>query len=161
MRVRANTARSVEVAACPGVSAAFTLMEVMVAVAIIGVTFIALYAGLAHGFSTVQLARENLRATQILTEKMETIRLYNWDQITDNKFIPDKFETTYYPAGGTNGTGVVYKGKLKIEDSKLKTNYEDDMKVVTIELEWTTGHLKRSRTLSTQVARYGLYNYIY
>jgi hypothetical protein len=136
-------------------------MEVMVAVAIIGVVFIALYAGLAHGFSTVQLARENLRATQILTEKMETIRLYNWDQINDDKFIPNDFVTSYYPAGGTNGTGVTYKGKLKIQNVKLKTNYEDDMKIVTIELNWTTGHLKRSRSLSTHVARYGLYNYIY
>jgi len=133
----------------------------MVAVAIIGVVFIALYAGMAHGFSTVQLARENLRATQILTEKMETIRLYNWEQITDKDFIPSEFETSYYPSGGTNGAGVTYKGKLKIEDVKLGTNYEDDMKLVTIELKWTTGHLKRSRTISTQVARYGLYTYIY
>src|SRR5262245_36548489 len=145
MKLRANAEKAVPVGAGQGAGPAFTLMEVMVAVAVIGVTFIALYAGLAHGYSTVQLARENLRATQILTEKMETIRLYNWDQLNNKGFIPDKFETTYYPAGGTNGTGVVYKGKLKIEDSKLKTNYEDDMKVVTIELEWTTGHLKRSR----------------
>jgi hypothetical protein len=136
-------------------------MEVMVAVAIIGVVFIALYAGMAHGFSTVQLARENLRATQILTEKLETIRLYNWEQITDDKFIPNSFVTTYYPAGGTNGTGVTYKGKLKIQKVDLKTNYDDDMRVVTIDLDWTTGHLKRSRSVSTQVARYGLYNYIY
>ena len=63
--------------------------------------------------------------------------------------------------GGTNGAGVIYKGKLKIQNIKLDTNYEDDMKLVSIELNWTTGHLKRSRSISTQVARYGLYAYIY
>ena len=52
---------------------AFSLIEVMVGLAIVGVTFLALYGGMTYGFSSVRMSLENLRATQILVEKMETI----------------------------------------------------------------------------------------
>ena len=63
-------------------------MEVLVAVAIIGTVFVSLYLGMTQGFAIVQVARENLRATQILQEKTEIIRLYTWDQINTAGFIP-------------------------------------------------------------------------
>ena len=58
---------------------AFTLPEVMVAAGVGAVLFVSLYLGIAQGAVVVQSCRENLRATQILQEKMETIRLYTWD----------------------------------------------------------------------------------
>src|SRR6266550_6085100 len=93
-------------------SGAFTLMEVLVAVAIIGIQFVALYLGMTQGFGIVQVSRENLRATQILQEKMETIRLYTWDQITNNGFIPPTFTAAFYPAGSqtNNNQGATYQG---------------------------------------------------
>src|SRR5262245_26174733 len=94
----------------------FSLIEMMVAVAVIGVVAIGLYSGLAFGFSNVQLARENLRATQILIEKAETIRLYTWTQITKPDYIPDKFTATYDPSGTGSGQGVVYTGKMEISN---------------------------------------------
>ena len=51
------------------------------AAGLIGVISVTLYIAIAQGFAATQVARENLRATQILQEKMETIRLYGWDQI--------------------------------------------------------------------------------
>ena len=54
---------------------AFSLVEVMIGMAIVGVTFVSLYGGMTYGFSSVRMSLENLRATQILVEKMETIRL--------------------------------------------------------------------------------------
>ena len=139
---------------------AFTLIEVLVCTGVIGVVFVSLYAGMASGVSTMQIARHNLRATQILVEKMETIRLYNWDQITTN-FIPETFTTSYYPSGATNQQGVVYTGKVKISNPDLQSNYDDDMKLIEIELKWTTGKLPRTRKVSTLYSRYGLQNYVY
>ena len=57
---------------------AFSMIEILVAMVVLGIMFVSLYSGFSSGFAVVQLARENLRATQILQEKMETIRLYTW-----------------------------------------------------------------------------------
>src|SRR5438874_9259892 len=48
---------------------AFTLVEVMVGVGILSIIFTSVCLGLSQGFSVVQVARENLRATEILQEK--------------------------------------------------------------------------------------------
>src|SRR5690242_10880657 len=55
---------------------AFTLVEAVVAMAIVGVVFVSLYSGMATGFGMIRTARETLNAAQILEEKFETIRLY-------------------------------------------------------------------------------------
>src|ERR1051325_6941474 len=94
---------------------AFTLIEVAMTTAILGVVFAAFYSGIAAGFSLVGLTRENLRANQLLLERMETIRLYSWDQINSNGFIPPTFTAPFYPpvAGQTNqNSGVTYYGTL-------------------------------------------------
>src|SRR6266581_3037873 len=49
----------------------FTLLEGVVGVGLMGVLIVCLYTGMTTGFSTVRLARENLRATQVIQEKFE------------------------------------------------------------------------------------------
>lgn len=95
---------------------AFTFLEAVVAVGAVGVLALALYAGLSSVFTMVRMSRENQRATQIMVEKMETVRLYNWDQINSNGFIPRGFQAYYYPANGTN-CGTVYDGTITITRS--------------------------------------------
>jgi len=58
---------------------AFTLAELMVGISIMSIMFLTLYLGFTQGFSVVQGSRENLRATQILQQQAEVIRLYTWD----------------------------------------------------------------------------------
>src|SRR5437762_3444842 len=58
---------------------AFTLVEVVMASGLAGIVFISAMAAFSSAFSTLQLDRENSRATQILLEKTEMLRLYNWD----------------------------------------------------------------------------------
>jgi prepilin-type N-terminal cleavage/methylation domain-containing protein len=140
---------------------AFTLVEVVFAMGIVGVLFLALYAGLSSGFAIIKLARENTRATQILVEKMETIRLYNWDQINSNGFLLTNFSVRYYPVGGATNGGTLYNGSISIMAAPLATSYADDMKKVTVTLDWKTGDLPRTRSISTYVSRNGLQNYIY
>lgn len=144
----------------------------MVAVAVFGVTFVSLYAGVTFGFNSVQLARENLRATQIMLEKMEVIRLYNWEEITTPGFVPATFQATYCP-GATISTaqgnkeivtpaeGVTYYGTVAFSDPGMWENYRQKVKRVTLTVRWTTGKLERSRSLTTLVTWDGLQTYVY
>lgn len=141
---------------------AFTLIESLFAMAMAGVMFAALYSGLAFGFSLIKVARENTRATQILVEKMETIRLYTWTQITNVGFVPiTKFTVPYYSVDGTN-SGLLYTGQISIAACPLTTSYADTMKKVTIRLDWgQLGNTNRTRLMSTYVTRNGLQNYVW
>ncbi len=139
--------------------AAFGLTESLIGVVIIGVVFTALYAGMTMGFQSVRSARENLRATQILLEKFESLRLYNWDQITTNNYIATTF-TNHYVLNPTTA-GTVYTGTVRIEPAPISEVYRDDMRSVTVTVEWITGSTRRSRTFTSYVAKYGLQHYIY
>src|SRR2546422_9847590 len=161
MKIRISSQRRAE-----GGSKAFTLMEVLVAAAIIGVQFVTLYLAMTQGFGIVQVAREHLRATQILQEKMETIRLYTWDQITNNGFIPPTFTAAFYPAGSqsNNNQGATYQGTVTISavPPPLSTaSYAKDMKMVVVQVSWQSGNIQRNRDMRTLVSHYGLHNYIY
>src|SRR5947209_17416557 len=92
---------------------AFTLVEVTMASALAGILFVSAMAGFSNAFGTLQLDRENSRATQILLEKTEMLRLYDWDQITGNDtntFVPATFSAPFYPDakdGGFDYAGTV------------------------------------------------------
>ena len=142
---------------------AFNLVETVVAMAILGVGVLALYGALASGFRTAQLSRENLRATQIMVELMDTLRLYSWDQVTDPTFTPKNFTLYEEPIALTNtgSGGIVYKCQMNVKKGPRDVAYEDNMKTVTLEIKWTSGSQKRERTFVTYVTRNGLQSYIY
>lgn len=132
----------------------------MVAVGLGGIMFVSLYTGFSSGFAVVQLARENLRGTQILQEKMETIRLYTWDQITTPGFIPTNFTDVFFP--GTQAvSGLIFTGKVTIASAPITEAYSNDLKLVTVEVNWISAKVLRTRSMSTLVSRYGLQHYIY
>jgi hypothetical protein len=130
---------------------------------VIGVLMMALYAGMTSATFSVRLARENLRATEVMLEKMEGLRLYNWDQLLATNYVPTEFTASYYDNGSTNGTGVgiTYSGKVTISPfPHADRNYSNDMRKVTVTVNWTTGGIERSRTLDTYVAKHGIQNYV-
>jgi hypothetical protein len=140
--------------------AGFTIIEAITGAMVMGIVFVSLYAGMASGFHSIRAARENLRATQILQEKFETIRLYNWEQINTPGYIPAKFTNSYAPNEALSGT--VYYGKVTISTNvPLAEVYKEDMRLVTIELTWESGNTWRTRTFSSFASRYGLQHYIY
>ena len=140
---------------------AYTLMEVLVAVAVIGVVFVTLYLGMLQGFAIVKLGRENLRATQILEEKMEIIRLYTWPQINTAGFIPQSFTNYFYPVGTQNTLGTAYVGTMTLGPSGFTEAYSNDLQLVTVTVTWQSGNVQRARTNYTYVSQYGLHDYIY
>lgn len=154
---------------------AFTLPEVMISVGLVAVMFVSLYGGISAGVAVVSVARENLRATQILTEKMETMRLYNWSQINSNGFIPTTFTTQLFPttaattlAASTGsststvtGSGVTYYGTVTMSVPDISASYSNTMRLVIISLTWTNGNMARTREMQTYVSANGLQQYIY
>src|SRR5947207_13330458 len=89
--------------------AAFSLIEATVGMAVISTVVGAMLSGITSGTFTMRMARENLRATQIMLEKVETIRLYSWDQVNTAGFIPTNFTDTYDPHEAPS-VGLNYSG---------------------------------------------------
>src|SRR5690242_10568055 len=85
---------------------AFTLIETIVATFLAAVMLPTLYASTAAGFAMIKISRENLRATQILVQRVEAIRLSSYNSA---KGFPTN-ATDYYCASGAtnNASGAVY-----------------------------------------------------
>jgi hypothetical protein len=147
---------------------AFALAEVLVSVALMAIVFVSLYAGMSSGFAVTKLSRENLRATQIMLERMEGIRLYNWNQLCYSNMIPTNFTTYYYPPI-TNGQsrGIIYRGSIVVGPANLNppASYSDKMRAITVSLVWTNANgaarVVHRRTMTTYSSRDGVQNYVY
>jgi len=142
----------------------YAMIEVIMGVALTGFMFVSLYGGISSSFAVTQLARENLRGTQIMLERMEGIRLYNWDQLCYSNMIPAIFTNYYYPLA-TNGQskGIVYSGNMIVTNSSLSpwASYGDKMRTITVSISWTNSNIPRSRSISTLVSKNGVQNYVY
>ena len=128
---------------------------------VIGASAVALFSGFASGFFTMQMARENLRATQIMLEKTETVHLYTWEQLNTAGFVLTNFTAAYDPSSMNGSQGVIYQGQMIIAPCPIQTTFSNDMRMVTVTLNWSTGSLNRSRSFTTFIARHGVQNYIY
>jgi len=150
---------------------AFTLPEVLLSISVIGVMFVSLYTGITMGFGIISMARENLRATQIMTDRMEEMRLYTWTQVTSfgssTSYIPSSFIEPFFPTSSssssftTNQAGINFYGTLSVVVPSITESYSNDLRVVTVTLNWTNGSVPRTRSMSTMVSQYGMQNYIY
>ena len=143
----------------------FSLVETLVSMAVVGVVFAALYTGMTYGFFNMQGARESVRATQIMQEKLEMIRLYSWDKITQPGFVPANSIVSYTPPSlsslfGTTSTGVTYQCSISIANAPLTESYSTNMRLITATLTWNTGGLQRQRQMTTLVAKNALQSYI-
>jgi prepilin-type N-terminal cleavage/methylation domain-containing protein len=137
---------------------AFTLMEVLMAMAVVGVTVVALYSAFSWGISVVQRAREHSCATQVLLQKAESLRLYTWNQIGSNGFIPATFFAPY-PLGNTNSPQFWFQGTVTLSNPPIAAAYSNDIKQVSIVLTWARSGPTQTREMSTFVARNGLQGY--
>jgi type II secretory pathway pseudopilin PulG len=144
---------------------AYTLCELLVAVALLSIIFVSLYGGMASGFALTQAARENLRATQILVERTEGIRLFNWDQLVYSNWVPSQFTNWYYPmTNNGESPGIMYVGTMtRTRNPTLNpaTTYGNSLCAVVTRVNWTSAGTPRSRSLTTYVAQNGVQNYVF
>jgi prepilin-type N-terminal cleavage/methylation domain-containing protein len=136
---------------------AFTLIEVMLSMVIISVLFIGIYGAITSSVSIVRICQDNERVTQILSEKMDMIRVYNWQQLT-NRFIP----TNFIERLDSLDTNSVYyfTGSIAIVQAPISENYRTNLMQVTVDVKWLSGKRPQSRNMTTYVAKYGLQSYI-
>jgi prepilin-type N-terminal cleavage/methylation domain-containing protein len=150
----------------------FTLAEVMVGATILGFVAATLYAAFAAGFLLIQTTRENLRATQIMMQKMEAVRLFTWSQVNDtNYYLKPLFIEPYDPVSArtnSNSGGTKYTGFLSAAVpavGEVPEAYRTNMRTVTVSVYWTNYNgakrVVQSRTMQTRVARNGMQNYIW
>lgn len=155
---------------------------------VVGILIVALYSGVAWGMGNYQRAREAMRATEILTEKLDSVRLFNWEQITNGTSVPTTFSCSFdaekdpnrgnayaYAYGQTNGnngqgnaygltnkTKISYFGTLSISNAPSDVTSDGDMRYVTVTVKWTNSvGAVRTRSMTTFVSKNGLQNYIY
>jgi Tfp pilus assembly protein PilV len=143
---------------------AFSLVDVAVAMGLIGITLVGMLGGLGLVLSSVQWSREQARATQLMEEKLDTLRLYSWDQLNTPGFITTNFVATYSTLsnGTSNGAGgLTYSGNIIIDAPPVTESYSNELKQVTVDLQWTSGGRLHRTQMSTFVARYGMQAYIY
>ena len=147
--------------------AAFTLVEAVLAVGLLGVALAAFFACLGSGLNILDTSRQDLRATQILAQKTEAVRLCTWSQLAS---LPTSFKDYYYTSSLTNGTpGITYYGRISVGSATNcipnSVSYQTNIDLVTINLVWTnylgTHAIVHNRSMQTLVAYYGLVNYIY
>ncbi|HEY5915400.1 MAG TPA: prepilin-type N-terminal cleavage/methylation domain-containing protein [Verrucomicrobiae bacterium] len=144
----------------------YSLVEVLIAALVLGIMVLALLGGFSSGLAVVHATRDNLRATQILTQKMETIRLFKWSQLGSSDLSPGKFDAVYDPSGGSVGTRYAGQFSTNSAPSSIPIAYRDKMRLVSVDLYWTnrtsaTKAVVQNRQVQTFSARYGMQPYVY
>jgi prepilin-type N-terminal cleavage/methylation domain-containing protein len=164
--VEMQPGRAIPAGVCPPKTnaAAFTLVEVMVALAISTIMLVTVFSGFTLGWAVIHTSRDDLRATQILTQKIESLRLLTWDELAS---CPTNFTDTYDPTTA-NGSGTFYSGTIFIGAATNivgSASYKDQVHLITVSLLWTNSYgnraLVHSRSMQTLSAMNGMQNYLW
>lgn len=149
------------------VTAGSSLPEVIFAVSLVGMMVVSLYCGFSSGFAILRSARQNQRATEILNQYTERLRLYTWNQLLDTQnFLRSTFTEPFDPnAASGDPEGVTYAGTMELSTpADLPASYRDQLRLVTISLTWTNLNgdtpIVSQRQVQTCVARYGMQSYV-
>lgn len=70
-----------------GGATGFTLVEAVFAAALIAFFLASVFALNSQGLSILRSARESASASQILQERVEQLRIANWQQVTDSSYL--------------------------------------------------------------------------
>jgi len=145
-----------------GSVAAFTLIEAMVSLVIGAVMLTALYSSLVFGFGAVKLDREDLRATQILLQRMETLRLTSFSAIQNGTlteyYDPNGLSSCY---GATYTITITTNAPTSSDMPVQPVYYMNKMRKVTATATWTNANQLRTRSLQTYATQAGIQSYVY
>src|SRR5258708_7246929 len=111
---------------------AATLSEIVVCVLIINIGAAALMGCFKYAFFITGITQQQQRATQVMLERAEAIRLCSWDQVRSNGFIPGTFAEYYDPTASNGSMGVLYSGTAKIGSFPYSTIYSNEMRQLTL-----------------------------
>lgn len=138
---------------CPARVGGATFVEVIVGMWLLTMMVVGVFGGFSFGFSVIKLSQEDTRASQILLQKVETLRVYDWSKIT-NGYFPTNFTATF----STNG-GATYQGTIAIGPAPMTESYSNSVRQLTASLSWISTGVPRHRTLTTLVSENGIQTY--
>jgi hypothetical protein len=144
----------------PAPDRGFALVEMLIGGSILGFSIISLYSAFSFGFGLIKMSQENVQADQILVQKLETLRLYDWSQSqlsTSGGIIPATFTESF--SSGSAAPGTVYSGTVTITGTPVSESYGSTLRQVTVTLNWVSGKVARTRSMSTLVSQYGIQTY--
>lgn len=143
------------------VSSGFTLVETMFAMVLAAIWLSAHFLAFASGYALMTVTREDLRATQIMLQRMESVRLAGFTQLSDTNKYPTSV-TQYYDESGSTNRGVAYTvtHQLATGLTALPPTYRSNVTEVTVGISWQSGTTTRRRDMKTYVARYGIQSYV-
>jgi hypothetical protein len=141
----------------------------MIGTGILGFVGASIFWGLTAGNQLIASSREDLRATQILLQKMEAIRLFTWNQVNSTNYLTSNFTEDYDPLGTTNRTaGAKYRCFVTAATpaaGELPEAYRTNMRTITVTLYWTnyigSRVVAHQREMQTRVACNGMQNYVW
>lgn len=135
----------------------FSIVEAMVGFLVLGIVISALCGGFSFGFNAIKLSQEDVRADQILVQKLDTLRIYDWSKITNN-YIPTNFTAYFSTSNAVHG--VTYTGSVSVTRF-LATgeSYSNTLRQVTATVSWFSEGQPHTRTMSTLVSQKGLLTY--
>ena len=130
----------------------FTLIEVMIAMTVLGLSLASSMIAITLGFRILEDARMGTLASQVLQSEMETLRLKNWAEIDAlAESSPFTVDTTLASAAFNRFTCT-----------RTVQPAFTEMKLVTLTVDWTStsGQPKRCRYY-TLISKGGLNDYFY
>ncbi len=133
----------------------FALVEILIAGCILAMSVVSVYSGYSFGFSLIRASQEDVRADQILLQKMETIRVYPWTQTAPGSgIIPTTFTASFAP--GATSSGTTYNGTIAITAAPISESYSNTLRQVTVSLNWISGGVTHRRSMTTFVSQNGI-----
>jgi hypothetical protein len=142
-------------------SRAFTLVEVMLAAAVMLAGIVGMMHAITSGTEMLDVSRKQTIATQIMHGEIERLRLTDWGQITNLATLHPTQQGYAEASGGRIVQWVSDVAQIPPTAFKVSRTISDirsDLKQVSYTTEWTgnTGR-PHSRTTSTYVGKNGLY----
>ena len=119
---------------------------------------VSLYAAFSFGFACINVAREDLRADQVLVQKLETLREYDWSSLTNGYVLTNS--TAVFSTEG----GIDYAVNMSITPAPVTESYSNTLRQVTASVFWSSGGgfgsgVAHQRSMTTLVSQNGLQTY--
>ncbi len=133
----------------------FTLVEVIVSMFLLGITFSAAFGTYFLGLDMINDSREEIRASQIIQSEMERLRTKNWLQMKKMTATPG---ASFEPSGEF---AQIYSTKYNAYRYVISLGAGDRM-LVAIRVEWMNSKGMTSvRWFNTVFTQNGLNDYYY
>ena len=131
---------------------AFTLVEVIVGMAIFGLIFASIATVLTRGYVIIENARDNARINQILQSEIENLRALSWNDIealpVQHQIMPQA------------GFGTTLNDRYNIE--RNINQRKPDQKEIVVSITWMDDkQVNHSRRFVTYYTRGGINDYLY